>query len=81
MQQCCGMLPPMKHGNSLYNNYGCRCAVCRAGHAAYAARIRDRKRGTEPPQHGYSAYVNYGCRCEVCRMGNRRRRSRAIGLS
>jgi hypothetical protein len=34
--------PPLghEHGYSAYVNYGCRCAICRAAKADYAARRR-----------------------------------------
>lgn len=54
---------------------GCRCQVCRAGHAARtrAAKASRRERlatGTATFKHGSSAYRNWGCRCETCRNEN-----------
>lgn len=32
------------HGNAAYVNYGCRCPICRADHAAYNRSVRARRR-------------------------------------
>ena len=34
-----------KHGASMYSDYGCRCAECRAGNAAKARAYKGRKQG------------------------------------
>jgi hypothetical protein len=33
------------HNRSTYNNYGCRCAVCRADHSAYMETVHEKRRG------------------------------------
>lgn len=38
-------MEPPRHGESGYNNYGCRCDVCKAGVAAGARRRRAAKEG------------------------------------
>jgi hypothetical protein len=60
----------MKHGRNSYNYHGCRCDVCRAGHAAYHRAYR--KRGVpEDSVHGSnSTYANHRCRCEPCRKAH-----------
>ena len=82
-----------------YNNYKCRCADCRKANTArcqryrdanrdkvneYAAKVRARLRGTEPPNHGtHHAYCNYGCRCSLCKEAQREyhRKRRATKLA
>jgi hypothetical protein len=60
------------HGSaSTYNNWLCRCAPCRAAHAAKIQADKLRRRGSladDDPRHGrYTTYGNYGCRCPACR--------------
>jgi hypothetical protein len=74
------------HGASGYDNYCCRCATCRAGHAAkvreqrterFALRVRVGDRLVAPlpaSRHGSQyTYSNWGCRCERCTAANRAR--------
>lgn len=66
--------PPLdveEHGARRYNR-GCRCDVCKAGHARRAAEQREerRRRVLEPedPRHGTpNFYSNFGCHCDRCR--------------
>ncbi len=60
-----------------YNNRKCRCDGCRAAHAAYMRRFRQRAAaalvaGEVEVQHGTSStYKNYRCGCEPCRKADR----------
>lgn len=59
------------HGTpSAYQRWGCRCVVCRSGHAERAADRRRRYAMEGVPDfapHGtYSTYINYSCRCPEC---------------
>lgn len=69
------------HNASTYSNHGCRCTICRKGHAAEVARMRaNRKakairvaRSVEDavlPHGNYSTYSNWGCRCDECRAAS-----------
>jgi hypothetical protein len=74
---------PTPHGtNNGYAHYGCRCAECRAAHAAYYRthqRIRYRRKKGLPDDYAFPArtkelihgthdgYVNRGCRCDECK--------------
>jgi hypothetical protein len=60
------------HGASGYNNYGCRCYRCRAGHAADVRQQQATRRArlaadpTLVPHGRESTYGNWGCRCRPC---------------
>ncbi|MGO8882754.1 MAG: hypothetical protein ACLPUO_01680 [Streptosporangiaceae bacterium] len=61
-----------KHGTaSAYNNYGCRCELCRtaasAARRAWAESLQDRP-FAEVPHGTASGYRNWGCRCERCSL-------------
>ena len=78
---------PPDHGVTRYDNYGCRCEVCRAANADRHRELRSRRAASRPEDnvglaHGSrSTYVSYGCRCERCveaqRAANSQRTSRA----
>lgn len=59
-----------RHGTANgYGNLGCRCAACRAAHAAnHRAYIkRQREAGRIIGSHGSSVAYDTGCRCDKCR--------------
>lgn len=66
--------PVTVHNGSTYNNHGCRCEECTAGHNAKiaAARLRRHKitarnGGVAPTKrHNVATYTNWRCRCPVC---------------
>jgi hypothetical protein len=78
---------PPEHGVTRYDDYGCRCDVCRAANAERHLFGRSWRAVARPEanlglDHGTrSTYVNHGCRCEPCveaqREANRRRPSRS----
>jgi hypothetical protein len=65
----------MRHGTpNAYTNGRCRCADCRAAHAAQMrdarARWAEKLADDNSIRHGLcSTYTNYGCRCDACRAG------------
>jgi hypothetical protein len=70
------------HGSSGYDNYGCRCDVCRAGNAAKQKRIRESNREERElvdgvwvhplATHGtLTGYQYYKCRCRDCTRASR----------
>lgn len=65
------------HGTTnAYNNYSCRCDVCKAAQRVFQlARTQDRRSkglSKDDPRHGsYNGYANYGCRCDDCVEANR----------
>lgn len=66
-------LEQIVHGLPSRYNKGCRCDVCRKGHAERMERLRmnrlDRIAEGDPtvPHGTASCYTNWGCRCEPCR--------------
>ena len=78
---------PPEHGVTRYDDYGCRCEVCREANAERHRAGRARRALSEPEDnsllaHGTkSTYANHGCRCDLCvdaqRRANRSRASRA----
>ena len=80
----------MTHGTqSGYKHHGCRCAECRAAHAAAerrrrAGRPRPARKPRPVPEHGTSARYARGCRCDDCRAAraaqNRACRARQRGV-
>jgi hypothetical protein len=63
-----GTIRPEHHGTSGgYNNYACRCELCREAQRLHHRRWREANKG-RPLRHGeYSSYTNYACRCQPCR--------------
>ena len=63
---------PPEHGVTRYDDYGCRCQVCRTANAERHRELRARRAATRPEndpflEHGSkSTYINYGCRCAAC---------------
>ena len=72
---------PPDHGVTRYDDYACRCLVCREANAdrhRIGRRAADRQEDNPALEYGTKAtYVNHGCRCESCaeaqRVANRRR--------
>ncbi|GAA1326459.1 hypothetical protein GCM10020360_22520 [Nonlabens tegetincola] len=65
-----------RHGTpNGYGNHKCRCAECRAAHAAaHAAYIkRKREAGEVLGNHGSSLAYETGCRCSTCRLAHNAR--------
>lgn len=67
----------VEHGTpNAYNNYGCRCEVCKSAYRLYqieqVAGRRAKGLPTVDSRHGtYNGYLNYHCRCERCVEANR----------
>lgn len=65
-----------RHGTTNgYGNLGCRCAACRAAHAANHKKYMERKRasGEVVGLHGSSVAYDSGCRCDTCRLAHNER--------
>lgn len=65
-----------RHGTpNGYGNLGCRCARCRAAHAANhsAYMKRQREAGRVIGSHGSSVAYDTGCRCDECRIAHNAR--------
>lgn len=61
-------IKPTVHNASTYNNWDCRCELCRKDWAALIARHRVKRRPEDAKRHGvYSTYSNWKCRCDPCR--------------
>lgn len=62
-----------EHGASMYGNHGCRCDICKAGHAEKMAEAKARRfqAPREEVPHGPSGYKNWGCHCGICVQGHR----------
>lgn len=65
------------HGASGYDNYGCRCDVCKEGNAAKQKRLRESNRDERvlingvyvhpfAPHGTRNGYQYYKCRCGPC---------------
>lgn len=58
------------HGRSGYDNWGCRCGVCKAAASKARARYRSSLK-TQPrdavPHGTANGYNHWACRCESCR--------------
>lgn len=61
--------PPVVHGQSRYQQYGCRCEVCVTAYRETMKRAKaDRMARLDEAPHGTeTAYLNWGCRCEPCK--------------
>jgi hypothetical protein len=75
--------PKLDHGShDTYRNYGCKCPLCRAGHAAAVAKWTRRKKELPPHIHpdSYEAYKYYNSRTPGARAANaaRRRQQKAL---
>jgi hypothetical protein len=65
-----------RHGTANgYGNLGCRCAECRAAHAAHhrAYIKRQREAGRVIGSHGSSVAYDTGCRCFECKTAHNAR--------
>jgi hypothetical protein len=70
--------PEAAHGGTRKYRRGCRCGICRKGHAERQAAGKTRRNarlaaGEAGFVHGASAYGNWGCRCPVCSSEHRAR--------
>lgn len=62
-------IPDHVHGLNGYNNYACRCEVCKAAAAANQQAGNTRRSSAPIPEHVHgteNGYGNYRCRCEPC---------------
>ena len=58
----------IKHGQTAYSHYGCKCEICTEANTKRVYRRRhERKPEDYTGEHGkQSAYINWGCRCVDC---------------
>jgi hypothetical protein len=67
-----------RHGLNGYNNYACRCDICKEAQRVDITVRRARRQAAGLPdgdeRHGtYNGYSNYCCRCDHCKLAARDR--------